>query len=37
MIFFILLAVFIALTYWDEINYAWYWIKFKYNTRRMKK
>ena len=34
MIFIILLVVFIILTFFDEINYAWYWIKFKYYTRK---
>ena len=34
MMFFIILAVFIALSFWNDINYAWYWIKLKYNTRK---
>ena len=34
MMFLIILAVFIALSFWNDINYAWYWIKFKYNTRK---
>ena len=37
MMFFIILAVFITLSFWNDINYAWYWIKFKYYTRKANK
>ena len=37
MMFFIILAVFITLSFWNDINYAWYQIKFKYNTRKANK
>ena len=34
MMFFIILSVFIILSFWNDIEYSWYWIKFKYNTRK---
>ena len=35
MMFFIILSVFIILSFWNDIK--WYWIKFKYNTRKANK
>ena len=37
MMFFIIISVFIILSFWNDINYAWYLIKFKYNTRKANK
>ena len=37
MMFFIILAVFITLSFWNDRSYAWYSIKFKYNTRKANK
>ena len=37
MMFFIILSVFIILSFWNDISYAWNLIKFKYNTRKANK
>lgn len=37
MIFFILLVVCGILIFWDDIHYAWYWIKLQYNIRKANK